>query len=661
MKNYIQYLTIGALLMGSLTSCNDFLDREPLDKVTPEKFFSAEADLAAYAINNYKFVTVDDKYGINLFGKDNDTDNQASGTSNSFWIPGEKKVAADRGEWKWEDIRSCNYFFDQVLPRYEEGAITGNQDNVKHYIGEMYVNRAYSYFQLFTKFGDLPIVTTARPDIQGELVEASKRQPRHKVARFIIEDLKKAEDMLLNNPPGGKNRISKNVAYLLHARVALYEATWEKYHRGTAFVPGGSGWPGKDAQGYDADVEINYFLDEAIAASKFVADQMVGNLAENTDTPEGMNASLVSINPYYTMFCDENMEGYKEILMWKKFDESLGITSNLQMELCRNGGGSGWTRGMVNSFLMRNGLPVYASGSGYNPDWEKEGVVATVQNRDSRLGIFTKKPGDVNYYGDDGTPSICQISLIFGDAGSLATTGYIVKKGKHYSTHMANDHSAGTSGGIVFRGAEAMLIYMEASYEKNGTVDGTADGYWRALRTRAKVDPDYNKTIAATNMLEEAKGDFAAYSHGTMIDPTLYNIRRERRNELCAEAFRWDDLKRWRALDQFKTTPYRTEGMRYWGSVYEEQLKDLCIVNPSTGNMSSPESSVYILPYEKILENNTIAKQKGFLFTPAHYLEPIGVAVFRQTASDPNDFTSSSVYQNPGWKYEASTGAVSVE
>ena len=103
-------------------------------------------------------------------------------------------------------------------------------------IRDRYVNRAYSYFQLFTKFGDLPIVTTALPDIQGELVEASKRQPRHKVARFIIEDLKKAEDMLLNNPPGGKNRISKNVAYLLHARVALYEATWEKYHRGTCLL-----------------------------------------------------------------------------------------------------------------------------------------------------------------------------------------------------------------------------------------------------------------------------------------------------------------------------------------------------------------------------------------------------------------------------------------
>lgn len=133
---------------------------------------------------------MDDKYGINLFGKDNDTDNQASGTSNSFWIPGEKKllptVASGMGGYSFMQL-----LFDQVLPRYEEGAITGNQDNVKHYIGEMYVNRAYSYFQLFTKFGDLPIVTTALPDIQGELVEASKRQPRHKVARFIIEDLKR--------------------------------------------------------------------------------------------------------------------------------------------------------------------------------------------------------------------------------------------------------------------------------------------------------------------------------------------------------------------------------------------------------------------------------------------------------------------------------------
>ena len=162
-------------------------------------------------------------------------------------------------------------------------------------------------------------------------------------------------------------------------------------------------------------------------------------------------------------------------------------------------------------------------------------------------------------------------------------------------------------------------------------------------------------------MMKEAEGDFGAYSHGQLIDATLYNIRRERRNELCAEALRWEDLKRWRALDQLKDTPFRPQGMLYWGSVYEEQTKDKCIVDPAKGNMSPESSGPYIYPYEKITVNNDIYNQGGFKFTPAHYLEPIGAAVFRQTASDAGDFTSSNVYQNPGWLYEANTGAVSVE
>lgn len=670
MKKYIGLLTIGTLLMGGLTGCNDFLDREPLDQVIPEKYFASESDLAAYTINAYPFETVTDAYGINYFGKDNDTDNQATSDYPSFWIPGQKKVPSGEGEWDWKKIRACNYFFDNTLPKFEAGAITGNQDNVKHYIGEMYVIRAYNYYKKLVALGDLPIMTTALPDVEETLMEASKRQPRNKVARFILEDLQKATELLLDKAPGGKNRISKKVAYLLRARVALFEGTWEKYHKGTAFVPGGKGWPGNpaDVSDFNIDNEIAYFLEEAIKSSKVVGDYIVDKLAENTDAPEGMNASMVSLNPYYTMFCDENMEGYEEMLMWKQFKEGL-VYNNLQMELERNGGGSGWTRGMVNSFLMRNGLPVYAAGSGYNPEWEKEGVNSTLTNRDSRLVIFTKKPGDantenerdVNYYGDDGTPSYCTIRFIYGDKGSLATTGFIIKKGKHYSSHMASDHSVGSTGGIVFRAAEAMLIYMEASYEKNGNIDATAAGYWKALRRRAKVNEDFNKTIAATDMVQEAKGDFGAYSHGQLIDPTLFNIRRERRNELCAEAFRWEDLKRWRACDQFISKPYRVEGMLYWGSKYEKQLEDLCKVDPAEGNMSSPELSKYILPYEKITKNNLIADQNGFLFTPAHYLEPIGMAVFRQTASDKNDFTTSVVYQNPGWKIEGDTGAQPVE
>ena len=76
MKKHIKLLTIGTLLLTGLTGCNDFLDREPLDKVIPEKYFASESDLAAYTINAYPFETVTDAYGINFFGKDNDTDNE---------------------------------------------------------------------------------------------------------------------------------------------------------------------------------------------------------------------------------------------------------------------------------------------------------------------------------------------------------------------------------------------------------------------------------------------------------------------------------------------------------------------------------------------------------------------------------------------------------
>lgn len=662
MRKYI-ILSVIAVLTGVLQSCDDFLDREPLDQVTPQLYFRTVDDLAAYTINDYPFVTVTSSYGINYFGIDNHTDNQAGTGYPAYWQPGQKKVGAAAGDWSWTRIRNANYFFENVLPKFEKGEISGNPEHIKHYIGEMYVMRAYNYYQKLVTFGDFPIVKTVLPDEEAVLMEASKRSPRNQVARFILEDLDKAIELLMTTPPNGKNRISRNVAQLIRARVALFEGTWEKHHKGTAFVPGGPGWPGKaaDVQGFDIDAEISFFLGEAMKSAKIVGDQMVNALAVNTDTPEGMDVALNSLNPYYTMFCDVNMEGYSEVLMWKAFNRQVGVANNLQMELIRNGGASGWTRGMVNSFLMRNGLPVYAAGSGYDPEWEKQGVNKTLEGRDSRIQIFTKKPGDVNYYKTDGTADLSTIRFIFGDAGSLSTTGFIVKKGKHYSITMAQDHDGGTSGGIVFRGAEALLIYLEASYEKNGTIDNTADGYWKALRRRAKVDEDYTKTIAATVMSEEAKGDFGAYSKGQLVDATLYNIRRERRNELAAEALRWEDLKRWRAMDQMKTSAYRVQGMRYWGSVYENELKNICIVDPVRGNMSAPELGNYMVPYEKITVNNTIATQEGFRFTPAHYLEPIGMDVFRLTATDKTDFSTSVVYQNPGWGLQAQTGPTDVQ
>ncbi len=661
-------LVLGASL--GLTSCNDFLDKEPESNVTPAAFFTAEADLAAYTINLYGVLTSigPGSYGMGTFAYDNDTDNQAATGYSSRWVPGNWKVGQSGGAWDFGNIRNVNYFLDQVLPKYEAGKISGAAANVRHYIGEAYFLRAYLYLDKLQSLGDFPIVLTALPDDKETLVQASKRQPRHKVAQQILDDLDKALELLSQTAPGGKNRISRDAALLLRSRAALFEATWEKYHKGTAFVPGGPGWPGnaEDVKDFNIDSSIDHFLTEAMKSSKELGDKLVGNLVENTDAEEGQDRNLASTNPYYTMFCDKDMSGYSEVIMYRAFDRlKANVTHNIQMQLQRNGGGTGWTRGLVNSFLMRNGLPIYAANSGYDTNWENQGIKATLQNRDSRIKIFTKVDNGIENYTDDGVNSVDLSWTVKGNNETRMVTGYAVKKGKNYDTQQQLNHHFGESGSIVFRGTEALLNYMEASWLKSNTIDATADKYWRALRTRAKVDPDYNKTIAATNMAEEAKWDFGAYSHGQLVDATTYNIRRERRNEFIGEGMRWEDLIRWRACDQ--VNGYQIEGMKYWGTVYEgawlDGTTDLAKVDVEggKGNISSKEiSGDYIHPYQISKINNEVFD--GYKFTPAHYLSPIAQSVFRQTASgDQTDLNTSVVYQNPGWPKIAGQGPTDVK
>lgn len=80
---------------------------------------------------------------------------------------------------------------------------------------------------------------------------------------------------------------------------------------------------------------------------------------------------------------------------------------------------------------------------------------------------------------------------------------YEIAQGSGGDTHFLSDY-----GCVVFRGVEAMLNYMEACYEKNSNLDATAESYWKAIRTRAGVDPDFNKTIALLIILKKMTGLF---------------------------------------------------------------------------------------------------------------------------------------------------------
>jgi hypothetical protein len=449
-----------------------------------------------------------------------------------------------------------------VLPRWKENKISGNASNISHYIGETYFLRAYEYFNKVQALGDFPIIKNTLPDQQEVLAEASKRRPRNEVARFIISDLDSAISLLKTAPPNGTNRISQYAALLFKSRVALHEGAWLTYHKGTALVPGGPRWPGAgkvDNFSINIDTEIDYFLTQAMDAAAKVADviPLVNNTKDN-----GYNSSG---NPYFTMFGDIDLTKYPEVLLWRQYDPTKGINHNVNHYLNRNGGNTGYSRGLVDNFLMQSGLPIYAPGSGYQGD---DSVQLVKKGRDNRLQLFMKAPGELrvtDLTGAGGAPVLEGRPDIIGLPETRYVTGYAVKKGLSY-INAQGEGSLGSTGSIVFRAVEAYLNYIEASYLKLETINDKADKYWKAIRVRAGIEPDYKKTIAATVMEEEAKNDMGAYSHGQLLtNTTLYNIRRERRSELVAEGLRYFDLKRWRAMDQLKTDPYTVEGFKLWG------------------------------------------------------------------------------------------------
>ena len=189
---------------------------------------------------------------------------------------------------------------------------------------------------------------------------------------------------------------------------------------------------------------------------------------------------------------------------------------------------------------------------------------------------------------------------------------------------------------------------MEASYELTGRLDETAREYWKIIRQRAHVSDDIDGTIAATDMSQEANNDWAAYTAGKLIDPVLYNIRRERRCEFIAEGLRYMDLCRWRAMDQLMIKPYIPEGIHFWNTPMQQEVDASKIVcdGSTQSNLSSSESSEYIRPFQK---NSSQRCYNGFIWHMAHYLEPIAVKHFLITSSDGVSVEDSPIYQNPYW------------
>lgn len=90
----------------AISSCNDFLDREPLTDNVNEGFFTEPSQLQAYC--NKKYELLPDFKDTNLFTNDQTSDNQAGTDPVDFFLPQRIKVAATGSYNRQGHLRDCN-------------------------------------------------------------------------------------------------------------------------------------------------------------------------------------------------------------------------------------------------------------------------------------------------------------------------------------------------------------------------------------------------------------------------------------------------------------------------------------------------------------------------------------------------------------------------
>ena len=657
MKTF-KILSSALLLSATLTSCEDFLEKEPPSYVIPEDYYRSDDQIQAIANGFYTSVAPST---LGAFS-DGDTDIQAGLYANNMYAEGQWKVSLDNGNWDWGTIRSVNYSLNTTLDRYAKGEIKGSTYNIEQYIGELYFFRAYRYYSMLRSWGDLPILTEALPVDEEILVAACKRSPRNEVARFIIANLDTARTYLKNDFDPKRNRVSRDVATLVKSRVALFEGSWLKYFQGTPFVPNGEGWPGK-AKDYNANYEYpsgsienesNYFFQIAAESAEEIAEKYKDKLTRNTGIVPQQEGD---VNPYFYMFGAVDMSIYPDILMWRAYDKSQSVVSSSEIAIQFGNWGVGMTRNGVERFVMEDGKPWYAQHDGYVYDDTE--IKKVRENTDPRLSVFLKEPGQKNIFKNmDATvthavPVEPFPDITNGDSNKGYSTGYTLRKGGTFDKALC-ENLYSYNGAISFRATEALLIYMEAKYELTKDINaGNILSYWKTIRTTAgfegaAIDP--RTTIDATDLSKE-KSDWASYSAGEQLaDKVLYNIRRERCCELVGEGLRSYDLARWRSYDQMTDEAYHVEGFHLWNTPMQKWYDPASLISDGTSsaNVSSSNLGEYLRPYEKNMTSGNLYRN-GYTWKMAHYLQPLPIRQFLLTAPDHASIDQSPLYQNPYW------------
>ena len=212
-----------ALACLTFASCEDFLDKQPIEQIGTDEYFKDEASLEKYTngfLNSYT-----PSSGDVTRGDGNCDIIEVKQTSSYLYQP--VWNSSLQGGWSnstWNFV----YYINTFLERMHE-AQGVSEAAFAHYEGTARFWRAWNYFELVKTFGGVPWYDhVVRSDSEEDLYKP--RDSREYVMDKVLEDLTFASTYCLADAKytKGSALINKWVALAFKSRVCLYEGTFRK-------------------------------------------------------------------------------------------------------------------------------------------------------------------------------------------------------------------------------------------------------------------------------------------------------------------------------------------------------------------------------------------------------------------------------------------------
>lgn len=517
-KRNLLYISC-VLAVSTLTGCEDFLSREPLDKHTNDTYWQTENSLRTYAQDFYSsfFLGYTQNYTTfgGFFSGDNFTDDFLSLTGGELYFPTSATTDINASTGVWSDNYDVVYKANAMIEKIPDMNISEEAKN--HWLGVARFFRAMAYSNLAKTYGGVPYIDhVLYPEDETELYK--DRNSYLFVAQQVQNDFEFALKYVRNNDT--KLQVNKYVVGAYMSRELLYHATWLKYHGTTV---------GPNAEKV-ADNEIKKLLEGCISGAQVV-----------------MNSQLFHIgNTYTSLFASDDLFKNPEVIWYREYTEGIYCNALMSYNAGENQTQGGITQDAIESYLCSDGLPIGQSTLYEGKD--NPSVQFSLKNRDPRL-----------YQTIADTLRITSVMGMNYTEGT-SPTGYATKKylndewfaaGSEYCKNIQSPADA-----PIFRYAEVLLNYVEARYEIS-KVGGDAfnqndlDCSINEIRKRQLIK--WGETQSQTMPEVTLNGNNLSVN-GTIIndperdpeiDPILWEIRRERRVEFMLEGRRGEDLRRW--------------------------------------------------------------------------------------------------------------------